>query len=562
VGKRIATAYSYTRFSSPEQAKGDSIRRQTNLRDAWLLKSGAMLDTSIVLRDAGVSAFSGGHRDNPDRHALAAFLELVKKGRIPKGSFLIVESLDRLTREHIRPALTLLLNLIDAGIRIVQLLPVEHVYDESVDPMTLVMAIMELSRGHSESKMKSERVGAAWREKKKRAKDGEILTRAIPGWLRVEEGKFKVDPAAARSVKLIFRMTIDGHGIGAIVKHLNGKGIEPIGRAKYWGRSYVSKILVSRSVFGEYQPHRGHAGANRKPEGKPIPNYYPAVVDETTFYAARSASSGRRGKAGRPGKTFNLFSSLLRDALDGSTIIRVDKGERAAGPQFVSYFATLGKPGSTYISFPADVFETAVLSQLRELDPKEILPRDEPHADEVMALTGRLADLEARVEAIKAKLISGGDLDALTDVLRTLETDRVAVNAELALARNTATVPLRTAWDQFGTLAEVLDAAPDRDDASIRLRAALRRIVTKIDCVFVKRGRIRLAAAQIQFEGGRHRDYLIVFWPKHANAASNTPPRHVVRSFAAKATKQSLDFRKREDAEKVKKVLEAMEIPT
>ena len=105
MGKRIATAYSYTRFSSPEQAKGDSIRRQTNLRDAWLLKSGAMLDTSIVLRDAGVSAFSGGHRDNPDRHALAAFLELVKKGRIPKGSFLIVESLDRLTREHIRPAL-------------------------------------------------------------------------------------------------------------------------------------------------------------------------------------------------------------------------------------------------------------------------------------------------------------------------------------------------------------------------------------------------------------------------------------------------------------------------
>ena len=48
---------------------------------------------------------------------LATFLELVHAGRIARGSYLIVESLDRLTREHIRPALTLLLNLIDNGIR-------------------------------------------------------------------------------------------------------------------------------------------------------------------------------------------------------------------------------------------------------------------------------------------------------------------------------------------------------------------------------------------------------------------------------------------------------------
>jgi hypothetical protein len=32
----MPTAYSYLRFSSPEQAKGDSIRRQTQARDAWL----------------------------------------------------------------------------------------------------------------------------------------------------------------------------------------------------------------------------------------------------------------------------------------------------------------------------------------------------------------------------------------------------------------------------------------------------------------------------------------------------------------------------------------------
>src|SRR5262249_52336870 len=149
-----AIAFSYSRFSSLEQAKGDSLRRQDELRDAWLRKTGAVLDTSLTLQDKGVSGYTGAHRENPDRHALAAFLELVRRGRIPRGSYLVVESLDRLSREHIRPALTLLLNLIDAGIRIVQLLPVEAVYDDKVEPMALMMAIMELSRGHSESRMK------------------------------------------------------------------------------------------------------------------------------------------------------------------------------------------------------------------------------------------------------------------------------------------------------------------------------------------------------------------------------------------------------------------------
>ena len=31
-----ATAYSYIRFSHPDQAKGDSLRRQEEARDAWL----------------------------------------------------------------------------------------------------------------------------------------------------------------------------------------------------------------------------------------------------------------------------------------------------------------------------------------------------------------------------------------------------------------------------------------------------------------------------------------------------------------------------------------------
>jgi hypothetical protein len=57
-------AYSYIRFSSPEQAKGDSLRRQTAKTADWCEQNGIQLDASLSLRDLGVSAYRGKHRDD------------------------------------------------------------------------------------------------------------------------------------------------------------------------------------------------------------------------------------------------------------------------------------------------------------------------------------------------------------------------------------------------------------------------------------------------------------------------------------------------------------------
>src|SRR5262249_6868156 len=111
--------YSYIRFSSPEQAKGDSLRRQTEAADAWCHKNGVALATATTLHDLGKSAFLGKHRENPDRYALAAFLKMVERGRVPRGSFLIVENLDRLTREHTRAAVTLFLSILEQSVSVV-----------------------------------------------------------------------------------------------------------------------------------------------------------------------------------------------------------------------------------------------------------------------------------------------------------------------------------------------------------------------------------------------------------------------------------------------------------
>ena len=89
-------AYSYIRFSTPEQEKGDSLRRQIEQSETYAQTHGLTLDDSLRLTDRGLSAFHGIHRT---KGALGEFHRLVEQGEIEPGSVLLVESLDRLLRD-------------------------------------------------------------------------------------------------------------------------------------------------------------------------------------------------------------------------------------------------------------------------------------------------------------------------------------------------------------------------------------------------------------------------------------------------------------------------------
>src|ERR1700692_3106560 len=88
-------AYSYKRFSTPAQAQGDSLRRQTAMAQAWADRTGVPLDTELNLTDQGISAYTGANRDVGN---LGAFLKAVEEGSVPQGSWLLVEKRDRLRR--------------------------------------------------------------------------------------------------------------------------------------------------------------------------------------------------------------------------------------------------------------------------------------------------------------------------------------------------------------------------------------------------------------------------------------------------------------------------------
>jgi DNA invertase Pin-like site-specific DNA recombinase len=521
-------AYSYIRFSTPEQMQGDSLRRQTEAAADWCQRHKVTLDTRTTLRDLGKSAYTGAHRQNPDRHALAAFLKLVESGKVLRGSYLVLENLDRLSREHIQPALLLALNLLQAGVRIVQLKPAEMVFDDKSDTLPVMMMMMELSRGHGESAMKSERVGAAWEAKRKRAREnGEILTRNLPAWIEEKDGKFELIPERAAVVKRIFALAAAGYGNKLIVRRFIAEGVPPFGKFKInpgrsrsqfagkWVRSYLQTILADRRAVGEFQPR----GKNGKPDGDPIPNYFPAVVTEEEFHASRAGAAIRRLRPGRVSHYINLFSGLLLHARDGGTYYCRTLGKKDKNRR-VLINAWAQEARAKCYSFDYEVFEAAILSCLREIDPHEILNGD-TGPDETIVLAGELARIEAKIGELEGELLKG-DVATVAKVLRQLEGQKADLAARLAMARQKAAHPLSESWGEAQSLVDALAAATDPVEARLRLRAALRRMIEGIWLLVVPRNGVRLAAVQIWFTGGkRHRDYLLYYLPSRGNKYSH-----------------------------------------
>jgi DNA invertase Pin-like site-specific DNA recombinase len=227
---QMTRAYSYVRFSTPDQAKGDSYRRQTEAANEYARRHGLVLDTELTFTDLGVSAFRGA---NAKTGALGVFLEAVKDGTIAPGSHLLIENLDRLTRADVLEAQELFTGIIRRGITLVTLFDQRAYSAESVTnaPMDLVFSILTMVRGHEESVTKSRRMLAAFEQKRRDAVNGterNPFTRMLHAWLRWNETTRQHEAIEDRAeiVRDIFTKTDAGWGKHRITNALNEAKVE------------------------------------------------------------------------------------------------------------------------------------------------------------------------------------------------------------------------------------------------------------------------------------------------------------------------------------------------
>lgn len=140
------------------------------------------------------------------------------------------------------------------------------------------------------------------------------MTSHAPKWLRLSDDrlKYEVIYERAETIRWIFQQSIAGIGRRKIAEMLNQQGAKPWGRAKIWHTSFIAKALSNKAVIGEMQPCSKEANV---PVGDPIADFYPAIVDEKTFYLAQSSQKSRRTYKGgdQRGHTFtNLFTGMCK----------------------------------------------------------------------------------------------------------------------------------------------------------------------------------------------------------------------------------------------------------
>jgi DNA invertase Pin-like site-specific DNA recombinase len=405
--ERQPKAYSYKRFSTPAQEHGDSLRRQTMLAEAWAARAGVPLDTELNLTDKGVSAYTG---DNRVIGNLGAFLRAVEEGTVPKGSWLLVESLDRLSREPAFDASFEMQKIIRAGVTVVDLSDNGREYSaetlRSQDGlMQLIAMVLSFARGNQESALKGMRVAEKYAEKRRLLASDAKLTKAytlkLPAWIRWDQSicDYALIDERVDLLRWMFEMADDGLGVHSIATHLNETKEDTWGagkwKARYWHRSYIRKLLANKAAIGIFVPHRvekveGQRTKKRTPQ-EAIAHRFPAAVDRELFERvnARLGTTAPRGRnAKAPVKS--IFAGVMKCRHCGGTITRVHKGEHV----YLVCAAAHAKAGTCkYESVPYHEAE----GEMRRLVHRIL--DDAPRGNDTAEMDDKIGQLKVAVDA-------------------------------------------------------------------------------------------------------------------------------------------------------------------
>lgn len=420
-------AYSYVRFSTAEQLKGKSLERQTEAAVVYAAQHGLTLDTSLSLKDLGVSAFRG---KNASSGALKIFLDRVADGTVPRGSFLLIETFDRMSRESAYDAQFTLQSIINEGVTVVTLTDSKQYSVEIMrsDPMSLIYSILLMSRSHEESATKSKRVADAWARKRQKLREGETLTAHTPKWIRVrrlkdlrpgEQRKVELIPSRAKLVREMFELCLKGVGASKIAGMLNDRNVPCWSGSRFWHQTYVRRCLLNRAAIGELQPARGKVEGRkrlRELDGPPIKDYWPPIISESMFDQAQQLIKARTLVKG-PKTGVHLLASLARCPICGSSMERKIKRQGAA-PRFICSAVRVRK--CKFHSVKIELLERALIAAADQL--YEHMPATDPTLKlQAAQIELSLAETDQKLYALGVLLDDDKPPAAIVERLRKLE---------------------------------------------------------------------------------------------------------------------------------------------
>ncbi len=231
--KRVAA---YARVSTDKEEQITSYEMQVRYYTNYIY-SNSSWDFVKVYTDEGISAVNTKNRDG--------FKEMIEDAMNGKIDLIITKSVSRFARNTV-DTLTTVRTLKDKGIEVY--FEKENIY--SLDSKGELLLTIMSSLAQEESRSISENVTWGYR---KRFAEGRVL---IPygnfmGYEKGEDGLPKVVPEEAKTIKLIYKLFLDGKTSCGIGKILRQRGIlSPMGK-RNWSDTTIMSILTNEKYKGE-----------------------------------------------------------------------------------------------------------------------------------------------------------------------------------------------------------------------------------------------------------------------------------------------------------------------
>lgn len=303
--------YSYVRFSSAKQREGNSLERQQDIALKIATRFNLELDTT-AFHDLGMSAFKGR---NADEGKLSEFINQIGV-KVPVGSWLVVENLDRLSRDDAWSALDLFKSILSKGIIVVTGMD-EKIYkysDVKNNPTDLIISLLMFTRAHDESLTKKNRVEAQARSliRENLARAPGTPAKAIESvgqnvwWVDTKSGHVFPHPVYFLAAQKIIELKQSGETLLGIQRYLNEHYPAPkkrvykdaTGQAQppktdKWGkhliRTFLNPTVHGQKVFTLDKHDESGSIVYESDSEEPlketfaIPDYYPKLMTEIDY---------------------------------------------------------------------------------------------------------------------------------------------------------------------------------------------------------------------------------------------------------------------------------------
>jgi len=299
--KRVAA---YARVSTDSDEQLTSYEAQVDYYTKYIKERADWIFAGIYT-DEGISATNTKKRDG--------FKQMVADALDGKIDLIVTKSVSRFARNTVDSLVTVR-QLKEKGVEVY--FEKENIY--TLDSKGELLITIMSSLAQEESRSISENV--TWGQRKRMA-DGKV---SMPyahflGYEKGEDGLPKIVEKEAETVRLIYRMFLEGKTPSAIAKYLADQGIPSPCSKKTWQVATVISILTNEKYKGDALLQKRFTvdfltKTTKVNEGE-VPQYYvqnshPAIIEPDEFDAVQNEME-RRKKLGRPISCHSPFSAKI-----------------------------------------------------------------------------------------------------------------------------------------------------------------------------------------------------------------------------------------------------------